>query len=128
MKKTARSLEEILNGFDRAVTVALIILYQAMGNRNSRYPQGSRRTTPACLPYQAMGNTYSTFGGRKPYSDYPEYQQGFGRPTSAYSRYTGAGLGYYTHNSQAGNRTQHDRSIYIGRIRLAEVRGICYVV
>ena len=63
-----------------------------------------------------MGN----LGSKREFSGY-QYQQRSGRPTSTYSRYTGAGLGSYTHNSQAGNRAA-EKSIYIGRTKLAEVR------
>ena len=71
-----------------------------------------------------MGNENSKSKQSKQSKESKESKQGSGRPTSTYSRYTGgAGLGSYTHNSQAGNRA-HDRSIYIGRVRLAEVKGI----
>lgn len=81
-----------------------------------QYQQSSGRPKSTRSRYQTMGNTSWTSRTWGPYSDY-QYQQGLGRPTPTYSRHTGAELGSYTHNSQAG-------SVYIGRTRLAEVRGI----
>lgn len=77
-----------------------------------QYQQSSGRPTSTRSRYQTMGNTSWTSRTWGPYSDY-QYQQGLGRPTPTYSRHTGAELGSYTHNSQAG-------SVYIGRTRLAE--------
>ena len=115
VEKTARSTERSFKLFDRDVNVQLIAI-KDMGNSSSVYQRGM---STAGSRYQAFGNTSST----RPYSDYRYQQLGSGRPTSTYSRYAGAGLGFYTHNSQAGNRG-HGRSVYIGRERLAEVRGI----
>lgn len=83
-----------------------------------QYQQSSGRPKSTRSRYQAMDNTSWTSRTGVPYSDYhDQYQQGLERATPAYSRHTGAELGSYTHNSQAG-------SVYIGRTRLAEVRGI----
>lgn len=90
-----------------------------MGNTTTGYQKGSGRPTSACSRDQALSDTLSAIGRWRPYSADYQYQQGSGRPTATYSRYTGEGLGSYTHNSQAGNRA-HNRSINIGRIRLAE--------
>ena len=77
-----------------------------MGNTTSVYPQGSGRPKSACSNYQAKGDKFSAIL----HSGY-QFQQGFGRLSSRHSRHTGAGLGSYTHNSQAEN--------------LAEVSGMC---
>lgn len=72
-----------------------------------------------------MGNRKSTPAKGKSYNYDYGYPRGSGKPTSAYSRYSGAGMGSFTHCSQGGDRG-HDKSVYIGRIRLTEVRGMMY--
>ena len=75
-----------------------------------------------------MGNSSSSAARGK------QYQQRAGKPTSAYSRYSGAGMGNYTSCRQGGNGGNrgnggnggHDKSVYIGRKRLTEVRGMMY--